>query len=809
MSEPDASSTVKGITKLDLDPVVPTSPIAVGSNNPVFLSIQQTKYLASYASLSAALSAIGSSTKTSLVVTSSTAVTVDTTITNNISVILEGNGVFNISSGKILTIENGAGFQSSPDRQAFSGAGNVFFSVSLPPAVYPEWWGAVGDGSTDDIAAFDKIITAYPIAYVTGKIIKIVLNGGKNYKCSNTWEIDNRVELEGPGTMTFAANKIGIILHHIATKTGSNDSRSATNSIVRSVRINGNNNSLTVVPTHTVSVSGTTVTRTAGASFVEELGYIEGNTIHIDGYNYVIDEFVDGNTLEIKPFPIIFNTTTHTPTLTSVDNVRTWNISGLWDGQDIIIDGNTYSIDTVDYNSGYEVTLTSTFGTTGTYIGYVQGLATETGLDARPNLFHGIDLRSQCRIEDCYIYNFPGNAISAGGSNTQGIGGTTPNENNCFIERNAGYQNSGSGFFSQGLNSNQINVLNNDFTDNRGYGIWEHGFLGNQYFGNHTSFNYSGSTDMVKNGVNGSTFLAEYTEGGQPAETYGQNSIKIGGTPGAGIAADSQGGYLRTGGGINFINNLAASVPIGGINTKSVMSGLAVTNQGNAMLVFGAGEEDANVSTYPATQAKYPAYQLLYGLPADGWYGLQFKTDTLTTPGTTAWASGSEAQEGGGTLWLRNGFGVGERTLSSVPSFRSRWKWVTSIPTSGTTLAGDIFWNSTGTPLGWITTTAGTIGSGAVLTPFGASNVSTILTATASLDFSNIVKFTAGELTVTVSGAAVGDVAHASPSTTLESGLVWSSYVSATDTVTIRVANVTSANIDPASRSWRVAVIKF
>lgn len=807
MSEPDASSTVKGITKLDLDPDVPTSPIAVGSNNPVFLAIQQTKYLASYASLSAALSAIGSSTKTSLVVTSSTAVTVDTTITNNISVILEGNGVFNISSGKVLTIENGAGFQASPARQAFSGAGNVLFSLSLPAVVYPEWWGAVGDGSNDDLGAFNKILTAYAIA--PGKFIKIQLHSAKNYKCSDSWEVDNGIELHGPSQMTFAANKRGIVLHHVATKTGSDNGRYATGSIVRNVRVNGNNNSLTIVPTHTVDVAGTTVTATSG-SFPDEVGYIEGNTININGYNYVIDSWTDTDTLEIKPFPLMVNASVHDAVLTIAD-YRAWDVSGLWEGQDIIIGGNTYTIDTVEFDSGYKLTLTSSFGgDTGVYVAYVQGLATETGLDARPNLYHGFDLRTHCRIDECYAYNFPGNGISAGGSLTQGIPGTTPNENYCLIERNSCYQNSGSGFFSQGLNSNQIMVINCDFTDNRGYGIWEYGFLGNQYFGNHTSFNYSGSTEMVKNGVNGSTFLAEYTEGGQPPESYGQNGIKIGGNPGAGITADSQGGYLRTGGGINFINNLAASVPIGGINTKSVMSGLAVTNQGNAMLVFGAGEEDANVSTYPATQAKYPAYQLLYGLPADGWYGLQFKTDTLTTPGTTAWAlSGSEAQEGGGILWMRNGFGVGERTLTGDPSFRSMWKWVTSIPTSGTTLAGDIFWNSTGTPLGWITTTAGTIGSGAVLTPFGASGVSTVLTATASLDFSNIVKFTTGELTVTVSGAAVGDVAHASPNTTLESGLVWSAYVSAADTVTIRVANVTSANIDPASRTWRVAVVKF
>jgi hypothetical protein len=73
----------------------------------------------------------------------------------------------------------------------------------------------------------------------------------------------------------------------------------------------------------------------------------------------------------------------------------------------------------------------------------------------------------------------------------------------------------------------------------------------------------------------------------------------------------------------------------------------------------------------------------------------------------------------------------------------------------------------------------------------------------ATLDFPSIAAQSAEELTITATGAATGDNCYANPHTTLEAGLVWSAWVSATDTIRIRVANITSGAIDPASRQWR------
>lgn len=85
----------------------------------------------------------------------------------------------------------------------------------------------------------------------------------------------------------------------------------------------------------------------------------------------------------------------------------------------------------------------------------------------------------------------------------------------------------------------------------------------------------------------------------------------------------------------------------------------------------------------------------------------------------------------------------------------------------------------------------------------------TIHTKTATLDFGSISGGATAELTVSISGASVGDVVVVGPPSVIETGLVWCCYVSSLNTVTIRLHNSTGSPVDPASASWRVAVIKY
>jgi hypothetical protein len=102
-----------------------------------------------------------------------------------------------------------------------------------------------------------------------------------------------------------------------------------------------------------------------------------------------------------------------------------------------------------------------------------------------------------------------------------------------------------------------------------------------------------------------------------------------------------------------------------------------------------------------------------------------------------------------------------------------------------------------------ISTTGLTVGQG--------DEVTKILSEVASLNFASISDNTTQELTITVTGAASGDTAIATPASGIEAGLTWGAYVSAADTVTVRIAYQTGlgGSIDPAARNWRATVFKF
>jgi hypothetical protein len=81
------------------------------------------------------------------------------------------------------------------------------------------------------------------------------------------------------------------------------------------------------------------------------------------------------------------------------------------------------------------------------------------------------------------------------------------------------------------------------------------------------------------------------------------------------------------------------------------------------------------------------------------------------------------------------------------------------------------------------------------------------LTGSGTLDFPSIAAGDTDELTITVTGASVGDAVSLGPPAALESGLVAMGYVSASNTVTVRVHNTTAGAIDPASATWKASVI--
>lgn len=82
------------------------------------------------------------------------------------------------------------------------------------------------------------------------------------------------------------------------------------------------------------------------------------------------------------------------------------------------------------------------------------------------------------------------------------------------------------------------------------------------------------------------------------------------------------------------------------------------------------------------------------------------------------------------------------------------------------------------------------------------------LSNTASLDFPSIAAGGQQDLTITVTGAATGDTVLLGPPSSLLAGLTVWGRVSAANTVSIRLSNITGSAIDPAAATWRATVIK-
>lgn len=80
------------------------------------------------------------------------------------------------------------------------------------------------------------------------------------------------------------------------------------------------------------------------------------------------------------------------------------------------------------------------------------------------------------------------------------------------------------------------------------------------------------------------------------------------------------------------------------------------------------------------------------------------------------------------------------------------------------------------------------------------------LHAVATLNFGSIAANSTSELTMTVAGATTNAAVYLGAPPAIEAGLIWCGYVSAADTVSVRIHNMTGGAIDPASADWHVRV---
>lgn len=178
-----ASDVIYGATSLDTVPVSLADPEAVGSNSNRIEKNLSSDYGNSFAT---AITAIGA-TETTLIVKNAVTVSANTSLPANITLEVKNGGLITVATGQTLTI---LGAINAGQQHIFSlaGTGTVNISTATIEYVYPEWWGAKGDGSTDNTVALGQMFEALTLLSAFQRRGRtVMLNGDYNFASVLDW----------------------------------------------------------------------------------------------------------------------------------------------------------------------------------------------------------------------------------------------------------------------------------------------------------------------------------------------------------------------------------------------------------------------------------------------------------------------------------------------------------------------------------------------------------------------------------------------------------------------------------------------
>ncbi|MCK4328800.1 right-handed parallel beta-helix repeat-containing protein [candidate division WOR-3 bacterium] len=125
------------------------------------------------------------------------------TIPSNIKVVREEGAILHFNTGITLAVESPF---KSPTTKAFTwaGTGKILLGNAPIPCVYPEWWGAVSDGSSDFAAQLQAAVNSLDVSNpkcVTVQLLghNYILNASSINIDQDNWDSLNRLVIQGTG----------------------------------------------------------------------------------------------------------------------------------------------------------------------------------------------------------------------------------------------------------------------------------------------------------------------------------------------------------------------------------------------------------------------------------------------------------------------------------------------------------------------------------------------------------------------------------------------------------------------------------
>lgn len=225
-------------------------------------------------------------------------------VPSNVNVTVNKGGSFSLSSGVVLTY---AGGLTAGRDQVFSGTGTVSFTSVKIKEYYPEWLGAVCDGSTDDAPAFD----ALPVAMTIGGVISLA-PGATCRLTSSSWNLGrSNVVVNGNGAE---------ILYQPTVVAAGND-----RAVLVYIANDANLGAAIAVTSGTVAIGATTFTAASTAGLAANdyitMYVIDPMINDVVEFDWAQIASVSGSTVTvINPFRTRFTTGHGTPTFQEVTN---------------------------------------------------------------------------------------------------------------------------------------------------------------------------------------------------------------------------------------------------------------------------------------------------------------------------------------------------------------------------------------------------------------------------------------------------------------------------------------------------------